>query len=150
MFVQQILPAERRPPATISSDGSLNEVARLLSSEHVNLVVVCGADGKMIGVIDDSDIVGAVARCTDQLCACCERVARDVMTTDVISCSFDDELRDVWARMKEWRLRHLPVIDRNGRPDTVLNARDVLRHLFEAAELQEHEMRDYFLSVGYH
>jgi CBS domain-containing protein len=149
MFVHQIS-AARRPPAIVKPDARLNEVARLLSSEHVNLVAVCGADGRMIGVIDDRDIVRGVASCNDQLCACCARVARDVMTAEVVACSPEDELRDVWARIKERQLRHLPVIDQNGRPITLLNARDVLLHLFEEVEFAEHEMRDYFLSVGYH
>lgn len=150
MFVRQMSPVRCRPPATVKPDARLNDVARLLSSEHVNLVVVCASDGKMIGVISESDIVRGVASCSDQICACCSRVAQDVMTAEVVSCSPEDELRHVWAKMKERQLRHLPVIDRNGRPISVLNVRDVLLYLLEEVELEEHEMRDYFLSAGYH
>lgn len=72
------------------------------------------------------------------------------MTVEVVSCSPEDELPDVWAKIKQRQLRHLPVIDRNGRPITILDARDVVSHLFEEVKFEEHEMRDYFLSVGYH
>lgn len=41
---------------TVQSDASLRDVAQLLSSTQISLVVVCDQEGAMIGVITKSDI----------------------------------------------------------------------------------------------
>lgn len=147
MFVSQVVPAARRL-CSVGPDASLSEIAELLSSEHANLVDVAGGDGRMMGVISDSDLVRGVAMCGVTHHAC--RIqANQVMTSDVISCTPSDPLREVWAVMKQNGLRHVPIVDRDGRAIGVLNARDVLLNLFEEVEHEEQELRDYVLCIGY-
>lgn len=147
MFINQMSPMARHPLTVVAPDARLCEVADLLSSEHVNLVIVCGADGSMVGVIDDTDIVRSVSGCGGSRYAC-RTQARDVMTTAVVSCSTSDCLRDIWLTMKAQGLRHLPATDQDGKPVAVIHACDVLLSLFEETEQEEHDLRDYFLSLG--
>ncbi len=149
MYVRQMLPAARQHLATVGQDASLGEIARLLSQEHVNLVVVCDDQGRMSGVVSDSDVVRGVAMCGGSHYACRVRAKR-VMSPDVISCTPTETLRTVWAAMKQRCLRHVPVLDEEGKPVGVLNARDVLSNLVEEVEYQERETVSYFLGLGYH
>jgi CBS domain-containing protein len=148
MFVHQVLPAARRQLRSVGPDASLSAIARLLSSEHISLVVVDGADGRMIGVISDSDVVRGVAMCSGNHHACGVQAKR-VMTSDIVSCTTAEPLREVWASMKRGGLRHVPIVDPDGRAIGVLDARDVLLNLFEEVEHQEQELRDYLLCAGY-
>lgn len=149
MLVSQMPAATHHPSAIVGPDAKLCEVASLLSSEQVNLVVVCDDDGKMVGVIDASDIVRSVSDAHGSLHAC-QAKAKEVMSTDVVSCSTTESLRSVWATMGAHRLRHLPATDRNGRTAEVVDARDVLSSLFEETEDEEHALLEYFLSLGFH
>ncbi|WP_342240810.1 CBS domain-containing protein [Inquilinus sp. OTU3971] len=150
MLVQHMLAEARKRLATISVDAPLAEAARLLSYEHLNLVAVCNQDGKLIGVISDSDIVHCVSACHPECRRACTLGAEAAMTREVIACTLEDSLREVWAKMKDHDLRHLPVLDEAGGPIGILFARDVLRVLLEEAQIEEQDLKDYFLGLGYH
>lgn len=149
MLVSQMPAVAHHPSAVVRPDAKLCEVARLLSSDQINLVAVCEPDGRLVGVIDASDIVRSVSDAGGSLVACARR-ARDVMTTDVVSCRTTDSLRHVWSTMSSHRLRHLPATDPTGRATEIVDARDVLSFLFEETEDEEHALLDYFLTLGFH
>jgi CBS domain-containing protein len=52
--------------------------------------------------------------------------------------------------MKERRLKNIPIVDQDGRPLGVLNARDALEALLEEVEYEEILLREYVMCVGYH
>ena len=72
------------------------------------------------------------------------------MTQDVISCRPDDHVSDIWSKMKQHGLRHIPIVDDQSRPLGIINARDVLQALLINAANEAELLRDYLLSVGYH
>ena len=53
------------------------------------------------------------------------------MTRDVVVCRPGELLQDVWERMKERKLKNIPVMDEDFRLVGVLHARDVLQVLRE-------------------
>jgi CBS domain-containing protein len=122
------------------------EAAKLLRA-GTDLVVVCGSAGLLVGVITKTDVVGQISRCQG---VSCTTAASLVMTRDVLLCRTGDWLRDVWIRMKERRLKNIPVVDQDSRPLGVLNARDALQVLLEEVQDEEALLRDYVMSVGYH
>ena len=71
------------------------------------------------------------------------------MTRDVVVCRPDDLLEDVWKRMKERKLKNIPVVDQDSRPLGVLHARDILQVLLEESRDEESMLRDYVMGVGY-
>ena len=56
------------------------------------------------------------------------------MTRDVVICRSDELLQEVWKRMKERKLKNLPVVDKDSRPVGVLHARDVLQVLLQESK----------------
>jgi CBS domain-containing protein len=145
MFVEQLLPAASKRLVTIADDAPLIEAARLLRW-GTDLVVVCGAAGRLAGVITKTDIVGQMSNCQG---AGCTTAVSSVMTRDPVLCRPDELLHDVWTRMKARGLKNLPVANQDFRPLGVLNARDVLQVLLHASEDEEAMLRDYVMGVGY-
>lgn len=145
--VEKVLPMARKRLATIQIDARLVDAARQLNGPQRNLVVVCDEAGKMAGIITKTDVVSRISTCTGFSCT---MPAADAMTQDVTFCRADDRLHDVWARIREQGLKSIPVVDREQRPIGVLIARDALRVLLEDAEYEEHLLRDYVMTVGYH
>lgn len=146
MFVERLLPKAAKRLVTISDDDPLVRAATLLRP-GMDLVVVCGSAGLLAGVITKTDIVSQMSRCQG---ASCMTAASSAMTADVVLCRPGDFLHDVWVRLKERRLKNLPVVDEDLRPLGVLNARDILQVLLQEAEDEEAILRDYVMGVGYH
>jgi arabinose-5-phosphate isomerase len=72
------------------------------------------------------------------------------MIRQMISCHPRDLLIDVWSKMKQHGLRHIPVIDSERRPVGIVNSRDALQALLTTAANETELLRDYVMSVGYH
>jgi CBS domain-containing protein len=145
MLVGKLMPAARARLVMIADDAPLIKAAKLLRA-GTDLVVVCGPEGLLAGVITKTDVVDQISHC---LGASCTTKASLVMTRDVVACQPDDWLNDVWAKMKEHGLKNVPVTDRDCRPVGVLNARDALQMLLKEVENEESLLRDYVMCVGY-
>jgi len=149
MYVDRLLPTARQKLVTITADAPLTEAASLLH-KGTDLVIVCGLNGFVAGVITKADVVGQMGLCQRASCTMADSLA---MTRDVVVCRSDELLQDVWKRMKERKLKNIPVVDKDSRPVGVLPARDILQVLLqvllEESQDDESMLRDYVMGIGY-
>ncbi|MCK0509639.1 CBS domain-containing protein [Aromatoleum buckelii] len=82
----------------VGVDALLMDIATLLADTQVSLVVVCGPDGAMAGVITKTNIVRLIGGCCGDAC---RTRAADVMTQEVTSCHPTDCLPDVLSMMQQ-------------------------------------------------
>lgn len=146
MRVSETLSKARERLVTLAVGAPVIEAARLLSAPETHLIVVCDTGGTTCGVLTKADVVRQISHCTG--CSCTEGVA-DIMTRDVVKCSPDDELRDVWDVMRTRALKQIPITDDASRPLGILYANDALQWLLKEAEHTEELLRDYVMGVGY-
>lgn len=132
--------------ATVGLDALLLDGAKLLADTKINLVVVCGPDGTLAGVITKTDIVRVISGCCGSACT---QLAADVMSSQVASCHLADGLTDVLSTMQQGGFMQIPVLDEHSRPLGVISARDVLRELMVEDEYEESLLRDYVMGIGY-
>ena len=139
MIVETVLRRKGTEAATLAPEASLSDVAALLAGEQFEIVIACDADRNILGVITDTDIMRHVAGCDQPTCACAVSVA-DAMTTEVVTCKPDDDLRQVWKVMNDSVHRRIPVVDTDGRLSGVINIRDVFQFLNEEKQLEKREI----------
>lgn len=113
---------------------------------RAEVVVVCDSNGKTVGVITRADVVRRIAHCEG---AACRMTAAAAITREVVSCRLDDRVSDMWSKMKQHGLRHIPVVDDESRPVGVVNARDALQALLTSAANETELLREYVMNVGY-
>lgn len=105
---------------------------------------------QLVGVIANSDIVLQIGHCVRSACT---HTADHIMTRDVVSClasdGLPDGLPDVLSMMQASGRVHVPVVDTEGRPPGVVNARDALRELMLEGRYEEALLRDYVMGVAY-
>jgi CBS domain-containing protein len=147
MYVNQILNEARKRLKTIGTDALLTDAASALSIRHVELVVVCDANGKAAGLLTKADVVRRIGHCQG---AACRVSAAAAMTREVVSCRPEEHLSVVWSKMKQHGLRHIPVVDDQSRPIGIINARDALQALLTNTTQETELLREYLMSVGYH
>ena len=121
--MERLLPAARERLVTIADDAPLLEVANLLY-KGTDLVIVCDSADLVAGVITKSDVVGQMRWWQG---GSCTMAASLTMTRGVVNCRPDELLEEVWKRMKQRKLKNIPVVDKESRPVGVLHARDILQ-----------------------
>ncbi len=108
MLVQQILKTKSdEGVVTIKPGVTLSEVAETLSSKKIGAIVV-SPDGKTVsGIVSERDIVSELGKRGP---SCMADLVDDIMTTEIISCSKDEDSDGVLGKMTKGRFRHMPVM----------------------------------------
>ena len=142
MSVARILAAQGRDVVTTQPIRTLREVARMLTDHGIGAVVVTGADGGVLGIISERDIVRAVA---DGPAALDQPVSR-YMTPKVVTVCETDTIDSIMDTMTSGRFRHAPVIE-SGRIAGIVSIGDVVKHRVAAIETEHRALREYIATA---
>ena len=114
--------------AVITPEQSIRESARQMRVEHVGSLVVVDQDGKPIGMLTDRDItIEGVARGVDVD----QTTVRDLMTAPVVTATESEGMVTALARMREFGIRRLPIIDSEGKLVGVVTNSNLIKELSE-------------------
>jgi CBS domain-containing protein len=97
---------------TVKPDVTVAEAIRRMRDELVGALVVSEDGTSILGIISDRGIVDALA---DHGVDVLKDRVRSVMTGGVLTCSADDRVGAIMAAMVARRIRHIPVVDEEGR-----------------------------------
>lgn len=112
----------RRHVEFVAPDATVGEAAARMREHRVGFLPVKAADGTVVGVITDRDIV--LRACARHLVP--DRTAvRDVMSPRVLSCSVDDRVSDAVERMRQSQKFRLVVLDQQGKLVGVISLADL-------------------------
>lgn len=139
MLIKQILAAKGGDVVATRPEATVMEVARLLNEKRIGAVVVEDADGRLCGIVSERDIARGLA---EHGAALPEMKIAALMTTDVVTCSPEDDVQKLMQTMTAERVRHLPVIQ-NGRLIGIISIGDVVKHRLEELETETHLLHDY-------
>ncbi len=142
MHVANILKVKGSDVVTIGPDETVAATARLLNVKRIGAILVCDANGKVVGVISERDIIHGVAVNGERAL---EMQVRDLMTGDVIACKPTDIIAEVMKMMTMRRFRHMPVIE-DGELKGIISIGDVVKIRIEETEMETRVLRDYVLA----
>jgi CBS domain-containing protein len=143
MNVAHILSVKGRDVITTQPHRTLSEASFLLADRGVGAVVVTGADGQVLGILSERDIVRAVAQAGAT--ALGDAVTRH-MTTRVVTASIEMSIDRLMEEMTQGRFRHVPVIE-NGRLAGLVSIGDVVKWHVEAIETEHRALREYIATA---
>ena len=115
------------PVATIPPEATLLEVADALSADEIGALLVLRG-GTPVGMISERDIIGHLAAGANSE----HLTAGEVMTTDVVTVGPHDSVLSAATQMRDAGVRHLPVLDDEGRIAGMVSIRDALDVLVQA------------------
>lgn len=139
MNVAAILKLKGRDVFTSSPDTPLLDITKLLGVHGIGCIVVTGADGKVVGIVSERDIVREVARAGSKVL---KEPVEVCMTKTVVTCRESDTIDRLMAEMTAHRFRHMPVVER-GRLAGLVSIGDVVRMRIAEAEMEAAAMREY-------
>ena len=117
--------------ATITADKSICDCASQMRFEHVGSLVVVDSDQTPIGMITDRDIaIEVVARGLDAK----KLTVREVRAAPVVTAGPDESMVVALARMREFGIRRLPIVDDEGKLVGVISNSNLVEELSSLLE----------------
>jgi CBS domain-containing protein len=127
---------------TVPAGCDIISAANTLIQHRIGGVPVLLGSGGVAGFVSERDIVRAASRTPEGLRY---RTVDEIMQRPAPTCSAEDELNDVVARMNRERLRHVVVLDED-RLAGILSIGDFVKHRLEELETEAGVLRDYVVA----
>jgi CBS domain-containing protein len=123
----------------IDQQASVADAVRLLSEKNIGALLVDGADGKLVGIISERDIVRGMNPPGADLN---NIPVADLMTREMISCSPSDTVHKAMGIMASKRFRHLPIFDGDNLCG-VISIGDLVKFRILEVEAEAEALRQY-------
>jgi len=109
------------PVVTASKEIPIEDAAKLMFDNRIGSVVIVNDEGKIEGIVTERDMIYAIAK---------NKVGKGIpvytiMTENPIIVDPDEPLIDAVRKMKEAKIRHLPVV-KNSVPVGMVSLRDII------------------------
>lgn len=143
MTVARILAQKGRNVITTAPHRTLDEAAKTLAEKGIGAIIITGADGEVLGILSERDIVRAVARGG---AAVLEAPVSRHMTSKVVTATEEMSVVGLMEEMTRGRFRHMPIV-KNGRLTGLISIGDVVKHRLEEIETEHQAMRDYIATA---
>lgn len=142
----------------VQPDTPVREIARLLNRDDISGVPVVDADGHVVGIITELDLILRNARLhfptyirildsiiylrdprryREELRRALGTTAEEIMSQPVISATPDTDVEDIATLMVEKRVNPIPILDDAGRLVGIISRADILRLMVQ--DLAEEE-----------
>ncbi|MEM6407896.1 MAG: diguanylate cyclase [Pseudomonadota bacterium] len=132
MKVRQLLAEkETRSIVSIRPDESVQKLAQRLMKCRIGALVVADKSDALMGIVSERDLVPIVAEYSKSALA---TPVAEIMTSNVITCSPEDEIAYVLRLMNANAIRHMPVVNDEKLVDMLS-----IRELTKAYELLQIE-----------
>jgi CBS domain-containing protein len=140
MNVEHILARKGREVKTIRPNVSIAEALRRLRAEGIGSLVVSENGTNLAGILSDRDILDAIA---DHGIDVLGESVRSVMTEKVFTCSREDRVSALMALMTNRRIRHIPVVEKDGRLCGMVSIGDVVKQRLDDIQSEADALREY-------
>ncbi|MGX1307711.1 CBS domain-containing protein [Amorphus suaedae] len=137
--------------ATVSPDTTIGQAAQLMLEHHISGMPVVDAEGKLLGMVTERDLlrrteigteqehrhwmelVMSAGTLADEYVRAHARKVSDVMSRDVVTISPEADLSEVVRQMEEHGYRRLPVVA-DGKVTGIVSRSNFLRALVRRAD----------------
>ena len=129
---------------SVEASQTVLDALKVMADAHIGAVLVTDK-GKIVGIYTERDylykgeVLGRVAKDTK---------VKDVMTPDMINVKMDTTVEQCMALMKQYKIRHLPVVE-NEQLVGLVSMRDVMLAALEIKESEIRGLENYIMGSGF-
>jgi CBS domain-containing protein len=132
MQISDILARKGTTVTSAQEDDTLSTIVRLLSEHRVGALVIYDRKQHMTGIFSERDLVNALAQHGPEILT---HHVSELMTRHVLTCTPEDRIDTVMARMTTNRIRHLPVLNQDKLAG-IVSIGDLVLHRLNEKELE--------------
>lgn len=140
MKISDVLRHKGSEVITIKPGETVSTLLALLAEHRIGAVVV-STDGTTVdGIVSERDVVLHLHSTGTSVL---DGPVSQIMTSDVTTGSADDDVADLAGTMTEERVRHVPVVDADGRLTAIVSIGDIVKHRLSELQSERDQLRDY-------
>jgi diguanylate cyclase (GGDEF)-like protein len=109
---------------TINENETAKEAAKKMTDNGVGCLLVLNPQNKFAGILSERDVL---AKVTTNSLSPDSVLVRNIMTTNVISCSKDTDVNETQKLMSKHKIRHIPIIE-DDVPVGMISNRDIINY----------------------
>lgn len=132
----------RAVPRTITAETTMKDAVRIMVEDKMNGVIIASPEGEVAGILSSWDVVQLIvpdyleddkhlaafeagATFERRIHQYADTPVADFMTKEVRTVTSDDSLMQAATILSEFRIRQLPVVDKEGKLVGYLNRTDM-------------------------
>jgi CBS domain-containing protein len=139
MRVHDILSTKGSAVLTLPSSASVTDLLTMLADHRVGAVVVVD-DDQVVGIASERDVVRHFREGSSP-----DDTVASLMTSDVVTCSPEDDTRALAETMTAGRFRHVPVLV-DGKLRGVVSIGDVVKIRLDELQSERDHLEHYLTS----
>ncbi|PWC29663.1 CBS domain-containing protein [Teichococcus aestuarii] len=145
MTIANILRGKGSQVVSVGPQDDAAAVARTLAQHRIGAVLVRDAQGGVLGILSERDIVRALAGQPEGI----GRLQADQLMTRVLhTVSPETPITAALSMVTDRRVRHLPVLDGAGALVGMVSIGDLVKARIAEAEQEASDLRNYVTSGG--
>ena len=145
MIIESILAGKGRDVRVIRPEATVAEAIQRMRSERIGALIVSEDGSRIAGIVSDRGILWAIA--DHGVAVMQERVDR-IMTKEVFTCAVQDRVSAIMVAMTNHRIRHIPVVEEDGRLCGIVSIGDVVKQRLDEIQREADAMRDYISGMA--
>jgi len=142
MRLKDIIAKKTDPVITIGQDATVMDAVRTLVQHNIGSLVVVDAEGRVLGIITERDVLREVDLNYDELPT---KKIKDAMTKKLIVGVPDDDIEYTMAVMTNNRIRHMPVIE-GGKLCGIVSIGDIVKAQLHHVTYENRYLKDYIVA----
>ena len=99
------------------------EIAQILAKKRVSALPVVDDCMNLLGIVSEKDVLASLFAPNSTVL-----MARDLMTTDVVSFNIHDDLLDICDKLVREEFRRVPILDQ-GKLVGIISRTDIMQHI---------------------
>lgn len=139
MRIADVLKNKGTAVATIPPETSVAQLLASLTEMNIGAMVVMGPDG-LVGIVSERDVVRKLNERGSSLLT---QPVSEIMTSVIATCTPRDTVYHLSVLMTENRVRHVPVLDDEGRLAGIVSIGDVVKTRMEELEAEQQQLQAY-------
>ena len=140
MRIAEVLQAKPRGDViTITQDAGVKELIATLAEHNIGALIVSADGTSLDGIVSERDVVRRLHHDGTVV----NNNVGAIMTSNVETCSPEDELADVMQTMTTKRFRHIPVCDDAGSLVGIVSIGDIVKHKIDQLQFERDQLDNY-------
>lgn len=127
---------------SISASTQIKDAVGLMNKHHIGALMVINLEGAIEGIFTERDVMKKLAS-TDDLVGHLE--VREIMTpfNKLIYTDGEESVANIMKLLTEKKIRHIPIVSKEGNLEGILSMRDVIRILLKDSQETQRNLTDY-------
>lgn len=140
MKIFEVIKKKGNQVVTIDSGTTVADMLQILDEHNIGALIVSDdGGGTVVGIASERDVVRALHQRGVEVM---QDTVRSIMTSEVWTCTSEDELETLALSMTDHRVRHLPVVD-EGKLVGIVSIGDVVKNRLDELQNERNDLFHY-------